>query len=278
MPGFRKGRVPRQVLLQRVGSERLMPRRSRATSAAGSGTRPRARRVRPVAQPEYDFELPAPRTRMEFTATVAVQAKPELPDWTSSRSASPRSRSPRSSSSTSSTRCGRRLPSSFRSRAARRADDTVVVDLVAEDETRRDYVVDLGRGAVVEEVEQGLVGMSAGRHEGDVVRARRRVDAALTATVKEIKEKVLPPLDDDSPARPASSRPSTSCGPRSSRGCASRSRRSRDAVPLRRGRRARRRVEGRRLRAARRGAHARAAARPRPPGRGARHRSTRISR
>src|SRR5439155_1319311 len=39
-------------------------------------------RVRPVEQPEYHFELPASDDEdWKFTATVAVQAKPELPDW-----------------------------------------------------------------------------------------------------------------------------------------------------------------------------------------------------
>src|SRR5437763_1555211 len=76
-------------------------------------------------------------------------------------------------------------------------DDTVVVDLVADDETRRDYVVELGRGAVVEEVELGLVGMSAGETKEMSFELADGSTQSLAATVKEIKEKVLPPLDDD---------------------------------------------------------------------------------
>ena len=42
-------------------------------------------------------------------------------------------------------------------------DDTVIVDWSSPSgETRRDYVVELGRGAVVEEIEQGIVGLNAG--------------------------------------------------------------------------------------------------------------------
>ena len=38
-------------------------------------------------------------------------------------------------------------------------EDTVIVDLVSPNgETRRDYVVELGRGAVVEEIEAGIPG------------------------------------------------------------------------------------------------------------------------
>ena len=76
-------------------------------------------------------------------------------------------------------------------------DDTVVVDLVAEDETRRDYVIELGRGAVMEEIEQGLVGMSAGETKEMAFELADGSTQSLAATVKEIKEKVLPPLDDD---------------------------------------------------------------------------------
>jgi trigger factor len=76
-------------------------------------------------------------------------------------------------------------------------DDTVIVDLVASDETRRDYVVELGRGAAVEEVEQGLVGMSAGETKEISFELADGSTQSLTATVKEVKEKVLPPLDDD---------------------------------------------------------------------------------
>jgi trigger factor len=77
------------------------------------------------------------------------------------------------------------------------ADDTVVVDLVADDETRRDYVIELGGGAVMEEIEQALVGMSAGETKEISFELADGSTQSLAATVKEIKAKVLPPLDDD---------------------------------------------------------------------------------
>src|SRR5205807_2164996 len=63
--------------------------------------------------------------------------------------------------------------------------------------TRRDYVIELGRGAVVDEIEQGVVGLSVGETaeiEFEVADGSRQT---VTVTVKEIKEKVLPPLDDE---------------------------------------------------------------------------------
>ena len=73
-------------------------RRSTATSAAGSGTPPRRRGIRPVAQPEYDYELPdaSGDATGSFTATVAVQPKPELPTGRRSRCPTPSPRSRRS--------------------------------------------------------------------------------------------------------------------------------------------------------------------------------------
>src|SRR6201993_945967 len=82
VPGFRKGKVPRQVLLQRGGRERLMTEAVESHIGGWFWNAAARTRLRPVAQPEYDFELPASADEdWEFTATVAVQARPELPDW-----------------------------------------------------------------------------------------------------------------------------------------------------------------------------------------------------
>src|SRR4029077_2953062 len=83
VPGFRKGKVPRQVLLQRVGRERLMTEAVESHIGGWFGNAAARARLRPVEQPDYDFQLPDSADEdWEFTATVAVQAKPELPDWT----------------------------------------------------------------------------------------------------------------------------------------------------------------------------------------------------
>ena len=82
IPGFRKGKVPLLVLKQRIGKERLYAEAVEShiggwfwNAAAQTG-------IRPVEQPEYGYELPdGEASDWRFTATVAVQAKPELPDW-----------------------------------------------------------------------------------------------------------------------------------------------------------------------------------------------------
>ena len=77
--------------------------------------------------------------------------------------------------------------------------DTVVVDLVAEDgSAQRDYVVELGSERLVEEIENGRARSCRGRAARGRLRARRRLAAAAPpSSLKEIKERVLPPLDDE---------------------------------------------------------------------------------
>ena len=199
IPGFRKGKVPRQVLVQRVGRERLMTEAVESHIGGWFWNAAARSRVRPVAQPEYDFELPASEDQdWEFTATVAVQAKPVLPDWKELEVGVAEIEVPEE--------LVQHELDALRATVAELVpvegrpvgpEDTVVVDLIAEDETRRDYVVDLGRGAIVEEVEQGLVGMNAGETKEISFELADGSTQSLSATVKEIKEKVLPPLDDD---------------------------------------------------------------------------------
>ena len=78
------------------------------------------------------------------------------------------------------------------------AGDTVVIDIVDPDgEAQRDYVVELGVGRLLDEIEEGLAGMSVGDTKPIESRARGRLDPAIDVTLKEIKEKVLPDLDDE---------------------------------------------------------------------------------
>jgi trigger factor len=199
VPGFRKGKVPRQVLLQRVGRERLMTEAVESHIGGWFWNAAARTRLRPIEQPQYDFELPASADAdWEFAATFAVQAKPELPDWKELEVGVAEVEVPedlvQAELDALRSTVAELVPVEGRPVAP---DDTVILDLVSDEETRRDYVVELGRGAVVEEIEQGLVGMSAGETKEMSFELADGSTQSLSATVKEIKEKVLPPADDD---------------------------------------------------------------------------------
>jgi trigger factor len=200
VPGFREGKVPRQVLLQRIGKERLMTEAVESHIGGWFWNAAARTRLRPIEQPQYDFELPASDEQdWEFTATVAVQAKPELPDWKELEVGVGEVEVPeelvQAELDALRATLAELVPVDGRPVAP---DDTVIVDLVGDDgETRRDYVIELGRGAVVEEIEQGLVGLGAGETKEMSFELADGSTQSVAATVKEIKEKVLPPLDDD---------------------------------------------------------------------------------
>lgn len=200
IPGFRKGKVPRQVLVQRVGRERLMTEAVESHIGGWFWNAAASNRVRPVEQPQYDFELPESADEdWQFTATVAVQAKPQLPDWKELEVGTVEPEVPeelveRELDALRAT-VAELVPVEGRPVAP---EDTVVVDLAGEGgDTRRDYVIELGRGAVVEEIEQGIVGMGAGETREIEFELADGQTQKLAVTVKEIKEKVLPPLDDE---------------------------------------------------------------------------------
>lgn len=200
IPGFRTGKVPMQVLIARVGKERLMDEaisshiggwfRSAATSA----------RIHPVAQPDYEYELPeSAETPFSFTATVAVQPKVEVPDWTTLEVPRPEAEVPAElvDAEIEALRhsVAELTPVDGRPAAA---GDVVVVDVVSPSgEARRDMVIELGAGQMVDELEEALTGMSPGETKDVQHGLADDTTAHITVTLNEVKAKVLPPVDDD---------------------------------------------------------------------------------
>jgi trigger factor len=200
IPGFRKGKVPMPVLVSRIGKERLYSEAIESHISGWFWNAAARTRIRPVAQPELDYELPASDSSdWSFTATVSVLPKPEVADWSTLEVAYDEPEVPedlvehelnvlRSTIAELAPVDGRPAESG----------DTVVVDLVAGDGGQRDYVVELGTGRLVPELEEQLIGMSAGETKQiDLDRPGDEEHAQIEAVMKEIKEKVMPPLDDE---------------------------------------------------------------------------------
>src|SRR5918911_5409258 len=83
IPGFRKGKVPMPLLVQRVGKQRIYEEAVDSHIGGWFWNAAARARVNPVAMPEYEFDLPtSDREDWSFTATVEVQPKPEPADWT----------------------------------------------------------------------------------------------------------------------------------------------------------------------------------------------------
>ena len=200
IPGFRKGKVPMPVLVSRVGKDRIYAEAVDSHIGGWFWQAAAGERIRPVAEPQYDYELPEDESGgWSFSATVDIQPKPEIPDWTKLEvpKAAPDVPAELIDGELDTLResVAELIPADGR---PAREGDTLVIDLVSPSgEAQRDYVVELGTGRLIEEVELALVGASTGETKDVGYELADEATARVEITLKEIKEKVLPPLDDE---------------------------------------------------------------------------------
>jgi len=213
VPGFRKGKVPAQVVIRQVGRQAVLDEAVRrglpswyeqAVSEAGIAT---------VGDPKVDLdELPDKGSPLQFTIEVGVRPEAKLGDW---RDIEVGRREPEVSPDEVQAEL-ERLRESLASletvdRPAAKGD-FVVIDFVGsvdgepfEGGDARGYLLELGSGRLIEGFEDQLEGAAGG--DGRTVEAKFPDDyqadhlagkeASFAVDVKEVKEKRLPDLGDD---------------------------------------------------------------------------------
>jgi trigger factor len=214
IPGFRKGKVPPQVVVQRVGRTAVVEQALRDSLPEWYERAVLEAGISPVGDPQLNVgSLPETAgAPLEFSIEVSVRpkarlgrykglevgrAEPEVPDEAIQAELE-------------------RLREGFGSlnpvdRAAKEGDH-VLIDYRGEVDGEpfeggegRDELAELGAGRLLEEFERGLIGASAGDERSIEVpfpedyRAEQLAGrtASFTVTVKEVREKDLPALDDD---------------------------------------------------------------------------------
>jgi trigger factor len=199
IPGFRRGKVPMPLLLQRIGKERLYAEAVESHIGGWFWNAATVARVNPVAQPEYEYDLPSETSDWRFSATVQVQPKPEPADWTTLEVPKHEAEVPEEAVR-GELEMVQRIAAALVPVEGRPAQDgdTAVIDLVPEDgSAQRDYIVELGSDRLVEEIEAGIRGLSVGESREIAYELATGARRTATVTLKELKEPVLPPLDDD---------------------------------------------------------------------------------
>jgi trigger factor len=222
LPGFRKGKVPAPLVLQRVGREAVLDEAVRETLASWYSSAIETAGIVPVGDPQVDLgDLPPQGQALEFSIEIGVLPKAELGEYKGLEVAR---REPQASDELI-----QQEIDAMRERLARletiereaAEGDFVVVDYVGylppEDPSSgeqasafeggegRDQLVELGGGNLIPGFEEGLLGASAGETRtielafpadyGAEHLAGR--DASFEITVKEVKDKRLPEVDED---------------------------------------------------------------------------------
>jgi trigger factor len=200
LPGFRKGKAPLPVVVARVGREAVWQEALKShldswfwSAAENSG-------IQPVAAPEVEFDgLPADKGPFTFSATVSVMPQPQIAEWKELEVPAAEADVPAELVDAELERV-REVAAELVPVEGRpvRAGDTVVIDITGADlPPQRDYAVEVGADHLVPELDEALVGMSAGETRTVQLPGADESTHAVDLTVKEIRESVLPELDDE---------------------------------------------------------------------------------
>ena len=200
IPGFRPGKVPPQILVQRLGKERIYAEAVDSHISGWFWNAAARARIRPIANPQYEYELPTEDAQdWRFSATVPVQPKVNVVDWTALEVGKPEAEVPAElvDQELEALRetVAELIPAGDR---PARNGDTLVVDLISPGgDVQRDTVVELGVGRLVDEIETALRGASAGETKSVSYELADETTSSVEIHVKDVKEKVLPELDDE---------------------------------------------------------------------------------
>jgi trigger factor len=188
------------VLLANVGKDRLWVEAVESHIGGWFWSAAARSRLRPVATPEYDFELPTTESEpWTFSATVEIQPTPQIVDWTTLEVPRPEPEIPeelvQQELDALRNSVAELVPADDREA---REGDTLVIDLASEGGAgQSDTVVELGSRSLVEEIEEALVGARVGDTRSVRYELADGAETSVDVTVKHVNEKVLPEADDE---------------------------------------------------------------------------------
>ena len=213
MPGFRKGKVPPQLVIQRIGREAVLEQAirdslpewyERAIVDAGLPT---------VGDPKLDVDqLPAEGEELVFQIEIGVRPTATLGEYRGLEVGRTEVEVPDEQIAEELDRLREGLGSLNPVDRAAAEGDVVVMDFEGtidgetfEGSTGKDFTIELGSDGLMPEFNTGLAGKSAGDevqldvsfpddHQQEDIAGKT---AAFAIKVGEVREKELPPLDDD---------------------------------------------------------------------------------
>ena len=213
IPGFRKGRVPRQIVLSRLGEDYVLNQTLNDFLPEWYESAVDSAELDPVSVPEIDFGDFTGKEPFAFTAKVQVRPEPVLGKYTGLEVEKDEADITEGQIDAQLALLQERFASlkPVEGRAAVKGD-FVQIDFVGavDDEPlegahAEDYMLELGEGNLIPGFEDHLVGLETGAttsfdlefpgdYHAEELQGR---PVTFAVTMKEIKEKVVPGLDDE---------------------------------------------------------------------------------
>jgi len=213
IPGFRKGKVPPQVVLRQIGRSTVLDEAVRRGLGDWYEQAVREAGIAPVGDPKLDVsDLPDRGDPLAFSFEVGVRPTATLGDWRGVEVERPEPVATDEEVQAELDRLRESLASLETVERAAAEGDFVVMDFVGsvdgepfEGGEARGFLLELGSGRLIEGFEEQLEGASAGDErtvevtfpEDYQAEHLANTDATFAVTVKEVKEKRLPELDDE---------------------------------------------------------------------------------
>lgn len=212
VPGFRPGKAPAEVIVQRVGHDAVVQEMLKSALGDWYSEAVAETGIVPIDDPDLDLEGVPDEGDLTFTATVEVRPRASLGDYAGLEVGRAEPVVPEGALDEQLERL--RLQAARLQVVERAAEegDFVVIDFDGsqngkrlKNATARDYLVEIGGGRLVPEFDRALRGTSAGDTvtfpvaygEGDGRPELRNRTVDYSVTVKAVQERVLPPLDDE---------------------------------------------------------------------------------
>ncbi|GII78978.1 trigger factor [Sphaerisporangium rufum] len=208
VPGFRPGKVPARIIEQRFGRAVVLEETLNEALPKLYGQAVDESDVFPVSQPEIEVTKIDDGKEVEFTAEVDVRPAFDIPDYEGMEITVPSAEVSDEDIDTQIDALRQRFATLTGVERPAAAGDYVVMDLAAtidgkniEEQQASDVSYEVGAGSVLQGLDDALVGMAAGDEKVFTTTLvggeNAGEEADVTITVKSVKEKVLPELDDE---------------------------------------------------------------------------------
>jgi trigger factor len=213
LPGFRKGKVPPEMVVQRLGRETVLTQALESSLGDWYERAMVESGVNPVGDPKLDLsDLPEQGKPLRFSIEVAVRPGAELGEYKGLEVGREEPEVPEEAVETELNRLQEGFAKLNPVDREAKQGDVVLIDYEGkidgepfEGGAARDYLLELGEGRVLPELEQALDGVKAGDEREATVNFPDDYPAEEVAgkqaefeiEVKEVREKELPELNDD---------------------------------------------------------------------------------